>query len=181
MSLFHSRRFSIARKISHLLLYHHFKGASYLRKHLCSWLVPPVTEPIVCSTIYGFDILVDPIVDEELERSIYCFGEYEAGTLSVFEKFLSKGDAVLDVGANIGFISLFVARIVGESGSVYSVEPHPEIYKILTQNISLNHMRNILPLNCALGNNIGEAKIYDGHDKNRGSASLIPPPQLPRV
>ena len=179
MSLFHNTRFWIARKISHFLLYHHFKGASYLRRYLCSRLVPPVTGPIVCSTIYGFDVLVDAIVDEGLERSIYYFGEYEAGTLSVLKNFLSKGDVFLDVGANIGFISLFVAKIVGELGSVYSVEPHPEIYKILTQNISLNHMRNILSLNCALGNNIGEAKIYDGRDKIRGSASLIPPSTNP--
>lgn len=176
MSLLDNIRFRVSRKLSRFLLHHRFKGALLLRDYLCSWLVPPTKGPTICSTLFDIDILVDPVVDKGLERSIYRFGEYEAGTLSVLKKFLREGDVFLDVGANIGFLSLVAARFVGESGMVYAVEPHPETYQILKENIHLNRIKNACPLNIALGAEVSEARIYDNLDISRGSASLIPPP-----
>jgi len=168
-------RFLIARKLSNFLLYNHFKGSNRLRKFLCEHLIKAVDSPnIICSTLYGFDILVDPN-DNGLEKSIYYFGEYEAGTVSVFRKILHKGDTFLDVGANIGFLSLVAARIVGKSGLICAVEPHPFTYKILEKNICLNDFKNIFSMNIALGKEISEEKIYNRMNISRGSASLIRP------
>jgi len=146
-----------------------------LRKKLCSRLVPPTDGPIICSTLFDIDILVDPVIDKGLERQIYYFGEYEAGTISVLSKFLHQDDTFLDVGANIGFISLVAASFIGENGLVYAFEPHPETYKILEENIRLNSFKNICSMNIALGAEVSEAKIYDNLDGNRGSSSLIRP------
>ena len=168
-------RFRVSRKLSHFLLYHYFKGAKYLRNKLCRWLVPAAEGPIICSTIFDVDMLVDPVLDKGLERSIYYFGEYEAGTLSVLRNFLHKGDVFLDVGANIGFLSCVVARFVGNGGWVYAVEPHPEIYRILKENIRINKLKNVRCLNIALGAKVSHARIYDNPSVNRGSASLIRP------
>ena len=175
MNLIDNMRFHVSRKLSYFLLYHRFFGACFLRNHLCKWLVPPADGPTICSTLYNIDILVDPVTDKGLERSIYYFGEYEAGTLSVFREILVEGDVFLDVGANIGFLSLVTARFIGVSGTVYAVEPHPEIYKILQENINLSHTKNIFPKNFALGAKVSEARIYDNLSINRGSASLIHP------
>lgn len=170
-----SIRFQVSRKLSYFLLHHYFKGALYLRNGMCGWLVPPATGPTVCSTLFGVDVLVDPVLDKGLERAIYYFGEYEAGTASVLKSILCKGDVFLDVGANIGFLSCIAARLVGDGGFVYAVEPNPEIYKILEKNIALNKLENINPFNFALGAEVSKARIYDNLRTNRGSASLIPP------
>lgn len=175
MSLLNNIRFRVSRKLSYFLLHHHFRGALYLRRLLCNLLIPPADGPIICTTLFDIDILVDPITDKGLERQIYYFGEYEAGTLSVLSKFLHEGDVFLDVGANIGFHSLVAARFVGKSGLVFAIEPHPETYKILEENIRLNAFRNICPMNIALGAEVSEARIYDRLDISRGSASLIRP------
>jgi FkbM family methyltransferase len=45
---------------------------------------------------------------------------------------------VLDVGANIGFISLIAAQQVGESGHVWAFEPVPNVVKTLIHNIDIN-------------------------------------------
>lgn len=74
-------------------------------------------------------VLVDCIADRGLERASYYFSEYKAGTQTVFRKFLHEGDVLLDVGANIGVLSLVAARFVGESGLVHAVEPHPESWE----------------------------------------------------
>jgi len=175
VSLHDNIRFRVSRTISRFLLYHGFKGADRLRKYLCKRLIPPADGPVTCSTLFGIDILVDPVADKGLERSIYYFGEYEAGTLSVFRNFLHEGDVFLDAGANIGFLSLVVARFVGESGLVYAIEPHPEIYKILEGNIHLNRIKNICPINTASGAEVIKARIYNNRNISRGSASLIRP------
>jgi len=138
-------------------------------------LVPSPVGPTVCSTIFGVDMLVDPVFDKGLERSIYYFGEYEAGILSVLRNLLRKGDVFLDAGANIGFLSCIAAHFVGNSGLVYAVEPHPEIYRMLKYNIHINKLRNVRPLNIALGAEVSKARIYDNFSINRGSASLIRP------
>jgi FkbM family methyltransferase len=79
------------------------------------------------------------------------------------------------VGANIGSISCVASFFVGQRGHVYSIEPHPETYKFLEHNISINKQKNISALNIALGAEISTAWIYDKPNIGRGAASLIPP------
>ena len=167
-------RFQFSRKLSYFLLYlYGLKGASYLRKKLCSWLVPPPEGSTICPTLFDVDILVDP--SDSIGKSIYYRGEYEAGTLSVLKDFLHLGDVFLDVGAYIGFHACVAARFVGETGFVYAIEPNPEIYEILLTNIRINKLTNISPLEIALGAEESEAHIYDYNRTNIGAASLIRP------
>ena len=166
--------FQVSRKVSYFLLHlYDLKGADYLRKKLCSWLVPPPEGSTICPTLFDVDILVDSL--DWIGKSIYYYGEYEAGTLLVFKDFLHAGDVFLDVGAYIGFHTCVVAKFVGESGFAYAIEPNPEIYKILLTNIRINKLTNISPLKIALGAEESEARIYDYDRANRGSASLIRP------
>lgn len=167
-------RFQISRKLSYLSLYlYGLKGVGYLRKKLCSWLVSPPEGSSICPTLFDVDILVDP--SDSIGKSIYYYGEYEAGTLSVLKDFLRAGDVFLDVGAYIGFHACVVAKFVGKSGLVYAIEPNPEIYKILLTNIRINKLTNISSLEIALGAEESETYIYDCNRTNVGAASLIRP------
>ena len=64
--------------------------------------------------------------------------------------YLKPGDVVVDVGANIGNITLTSAALVGNSGKIISIEPHPVIFKYLSGNISLNNFTNIDIINIAV-------------------------------
>ena len=167
-------RLQTSRKLSFFLLYlHGLKGTSRLRRKLCSWLVPPSGGSTICPTLFDVDVLVD--LSDSIGESIYYYGEYEAGTLSVLKDFLRRGDVFLDVGAYIGFHACAVAKFVGKSGLVYAIEPNPEIYKILLTNIRINKLTNIAPLEIALGTEESEAYIYDYDRTNRGGATLVRP------
>ena len=48
---------------------------------------------------------------------------------------------VYDVGANIGYISLMAARLVGDSGRVFSFEALPANIARLKQNVALNQFQ----------------------------------------
>ncbi|MFR9620123.1 MAG: FkbM family methyltransferase [Rikenellaceae bacterium] len=65
------------------------------------------------------------------------------------EKLLSAGDVAIDIGANLGYYSRTMARIVGAQGHVYSVEPVIPIFDTLRYNT--RKFRNITLYNIALG------------------------------
>jgi len=79
---------------------------------------------------------------------------------------------VLDIGANIGIVSLWLSKLVGEKGRVHAFEPNPELYASLEKTIYRNHAINIHPHPVALGakEEQRELRILGG---NMGSGSLI--------
>ncbi|MDI9432604.1 MAG: FkbM family methyltransferase [Planctomycetota bacterium] len=78
-----------------------------------------------------------------------------------FSRYLRPGDTVVDVGANIGLLSLTASRLVGEQGWVYAFEPHPRVYEYLLGNIALNRAQNIRAFNAALGDTEGTVRFAD--------------------
>lgn len=79
------------------------------------------------------------------------------------------GDIFLDVGAHIGKYSLQVADKIGENGSVIAVEPMPECYKALEENIVLNKFNNIIPLNFAAWDKDCILKLFIGDKMGHNS------------
>ena len=41
------------------------------------------------------------------------------------QHYIKNGDKIIDVGANIGTVTLLASALIGNSGTVYSIEPHP--------------------------------------------------------
>lgn len=164
----------VAHNISQFLTMHPFKGSGRL-KGLVPLFVPAPDGPTIVHTNFGFEILVDPVFDKGLEGSIYYHGTYEAGTLNVIKGCLRKGDSFIDIGSNIGLMSLFASQLIGENGTVYSFEPEPETFGILKKNIEINKRNNILTFDTAIGSETNTATIYSGTRGSRGSASLIKP------
>jgi FkbM family methyltransferase len=68
-----------------------------------------------------------------------------------FRRYLKHGDRVIDLGANIGTLTVIASLIVGEQGKVYSIEAHPQTYKYLLGNIKVNNLSNIETSNYAIG------------------------------
>ncbi len=60
-----------------------------------------------------------------------------------------KSQIVFDIGANIGEYSLIASRLVGNSGKVFAIEPNTNSFKILEDNIEINNINNIIPINMA--------------------------------
>jgi FkbM family methyltransferase len=134
--------------------------------------VPKPKGPCLVKTLYGFIILVNPVSDTGVERSIFFKGTYENGTMKIMTDVLNKGRAFIDIGANIGLMSLHASRIMGNRGKVLSFEPLLSTYNILLQNISLNKASNIEAINIAVGSTNGIVEIFD-NSKIRGASSLI--------
>lgn len=149
------------------------KGFRKLTHAIQRGLILPPKSSGVIQLPNGLKLWIDPENDNGVERSLYYTGSYEAGTLNFIKNYLKRGDCFVDVGANIGLMSIEASMAVGNDGKVYSFEPHPETSKILRFNIDLNVINNIEVIQKGVGSKNGEAKIYDRWDVNRGGASLI--------
>ncbi|MCP4309771.1 MAG: FkbM family methyltransferase [Bacteroidetes bacterium] len=169
------RKFPIRHALISSLLEIDVRGIRKIAYHLPRMLIPAPEGALTMLTRYGFWLHIDPVKDKGVERSIYYTGTYEKGALATMKQLLRPGDCFVDVGANIGLMSIFASTVVGPEGKVLAFEPNPETATILEENIRLNHISNIESFRYAMGKNPGMALIYDRWDSNRGSASLIKP------
>jgi FkbM family methyltransferase len=86
---------------------------------------------------------------------IYCDESPDYHEMLFMRRYLRSGDAVLDVGANIGVYSLLAASLVGSAGRVLAFEPGPEAHSRLTENLRINQLDNVKVHACALGDSVG--------------------------
>lgn len=83
--------------------------------------------------------------------------------------YLRPGDTFIDIGANIGHVSLAASRAVGPMGRVTAVETHPRIFKYLSRNVRDNDARNVVLVNAAVGSSPGTSFLSNGRsdEQNR--------------
>ncbi len=73
------------------------------------------------------------------------------------QKIIEEGDVCIDIGANLGYLSVVFARLVGKNGKVYSVEPIKPILSVLRKNTSEFPQVEIMPY--ALGTETKSIKL----------------------
>jgi FkbM family methyltransferase len=79
-----------------------------------------------------------------------------------------KGNTVVDIGAHIGKYTIVASKMVGTQGKVIAIEAHPNNYDILTKNIALNKLSNVVALNLAVHSKDTMVKLYDpGQEEGR--------------
>ncbi len=89
----------------------------------------------------------------------YVFGYYEPETTREMERFVHKGDVVYDVGAHAGYLSMYMSKLVGKRGKVFSFEPSPQNRKLLQKNVLDNSIANVRITPYAVTNTKGEVKF----------------------
>jgi len=105
---------------------------------------------------YGHKMFLDE--KDSLHLSIHK--NWEPFEVNLIEKIVKKGDNVLDIGANIGFYTLILARLVGKTGRVYAFEPEKNNFNLLKKNVEISNYKNIILINKAVSNKTGKIKLY---------------------
>ena len=78
----------------------------------------------------------------------------------VVKSIIIKGMVCLDIGANIGYFTLIMARLVGEEGKVFAFEPEPHNFDLLAKNIAINGYGNVTAVPKAISNKDGKAELF---------------------
>lgn len=84
----------------------------------------------------------------------------EPGTAQVIRRLLSKGMTAIDVGANVGALTLVCARAVGPTGKVHAFEPEPLFAGLLHEALDLNGTPWVHVHRQAVGRENGRATFH---------------------
>lgn len=98
--------------------------------------------------------------DRWIGRRLFVEGAYEPAECALLSSLVQPGDRVLDVGANIGILSVLASQRAGPTGRVVSVEPDPYNGRLLRRNLALNRCTNVTVCPVAAGAAAGEATLY---------------------
>jgi FkbM family methyltransferase len=101
---------------------------------------------------------------------ILNFFDYEKEEFSMIEKLVNDGDVIYDIGANIGWHSINLAAS-RRSSRIFAFEPVPVTFFSLTNNLALNNLTNVTPLNFGLSNNEGSFDLFY-YSEGSANASL---------
>lgn len=104
-------------------------------------------------------------LDDPMERFAYFVGCYWGiDVTAAILKLLRKGDYFIDVGANLGFLTLAASRAVGGTGRVFAFEPLMAMADRLRQTLRENKIENVTVCQHALGDAEGEGTLdLDDH------------------
>ena len=92
---------------------------------------------------HGWMLCDGPIIGKCLE----LYGEYSEGEVATMRRYVKPGDTVIDVGANIGSLTLPMAGLVGAQGRVYAFESQARNFNLLCAHLALNGIEQVRPLN----------------------------------
>lgn len=97
----------------------------------------------------------DTIIGQALE----LYGEFAESENELMMEIIKPGDVAIDVGANIGTVTLPLARRVGSSGLVVSFEPQRAIFQHLCANVALNGLSHVDARRFAVGAKAGSIRV----------------------
>lgn len=78
------------------------------------------------------------------------------------------GDVIVDVGANIGVLSVYLA-MKHPFVKVYAIEPDPTSYACLRKNVELNQLANVVAINMAISGDGLKRTLYLNSSQHDGA------------
>jgi FkbM family methyltransferase len=116
--------------------------------------------------------------DMYVGKSLANYGEFSPDEVSVFDMVLRPDDVAIEVGSNIGALTVPLAQ---RCKKLYAFEPHPENMTLLRTNIDQNDLTNVKTFMVAIGDHDGHISLptlddlgnIDIERDNKGKAYTI--------
>jgi len=121
---------------------------------------------ILAGLASGYRIHVSPA-----DKLGYLLGTDEPHLQRAIRQQVAPASTVYDIGANVGYVSLSLAKRVGPAGRVLAFEPIPQNIAAFRHNIDLNQLKNVQLLEVAASSTPGQAVIRLA--ENPSTASLV--------
>lgn len=115
--------------------------------HVPTAIVPTTAEDLPHLPPFYF---VLPVWDMVVSNRVRLSGLYDPQEIDVLLRLTMPGDALVDIGANVGAVTVPMASHVGRAGLVYSFEPFRQIFQYLNANVAANGFENVHTFHTAL-------------------------------
>jgi FkbM family methyltransferase len=123
-----------------------------------------LTGPLAGMIRYG------PFVTSDLA---FARGKYESEIVAFLAEHCGPHDIAFDVGANVGYHTMLLSRLVGSEGRVVAFEPVPTTAAWLEETLRRNDLTNVTVLRTALGASAGVGRMRIGPASEAGLAHLV--------
>ena len=130
----------------------------------------PVVAPVDLS---GVKFLIYLKNRGSIEEYILKEGEYEEELLRIADNLIAPDTTIIDIGANIGFLSLYWAKKFNNC-QVFSYEPTGYAFECLKTSKELNRLNNLKVFKLAAGDKSCQGEVYSPTEKtyNKGLGSI---------
>ena len=115
-----------------------------------------------------------PAGDNVMAPTIHANGTWEENEINWLKENVSPGDHCINVGANVGYFSIWLGKLAGKDGSVTSFEPNPHLAPLFNLNILNSKLQNVDLHRVAVGNRKGFQWLYL-NKKNFGDNRMFDP------
>jgi FkbM family methyltransferase len=140
---------------------------TWVYRHPLIWnfLAPIIGRLVPADHATVVDVRVGPnagmklAIDRSTPRYYWLDPNYESAVVAILKEWAKPGACVADIGAHIGFMTMALARFVGSSGKVLSVEPSPPSLAQLRSNVELNQLTNVTVIQAAVSDATGRAQF----------------------
>jgi len=123
---------------------------------------------ISCRTTDGFEI--DVLGDDHIGRHLLLSGKFDRTIVQTLLDFAKPEDSILDVGANIGYVSCCLLNSV-KGSRLICMEPQPLIVDLLRRNLARFDASRSRIIEAALSDNDGRV-VLNIDTNNRGASSI---------
>jgi FkbM family methyltransferase len=127
---------------------------------------------VLTRTANGFKLFVDAH-DVGISPHLILEGVWEEWTEAALRTLVKPGMRVLEIGANVGYFTLVLARRVGPSGSVWSFECDARLAQMARDNVELNGFTSIARIDDRAVSDSEGALTFFTAERHRGGGTLI--------
>jgi len=111
-------------------------------------------------------------LNEYLYRLLFFCEVHEIDVDWICRRLLKPGDVFVDIGACYGYHALTNARRVGPHGRVYALEPQPDMFAALRENVRRNDLTNLEMENLALSDQNERLQLHRFSSLGAGHTSI---------
>lgn len=123
-------------------------------------------EPMLCSWVEGLSLRLR--LEGDIARALFVGGSYEPNEFAFVREFVKPGMTVVDVGANIGLYTTYLAHLTGAGGRVFAFEPSEREFIELRENLAVNGLDHVTVLTHGLHDQEAELDFFIASDELRG-------------
>lgn len=118
----------------------------------------------------GFLVPVDAL--DKVTHEAWLRGILAPDLEPAINRYVKPGTIAVDVGANLGFVSLLMAEKVGKYGEIFAIEPNPEMLLRIEKIFWLNGLQNYKIFECGCSDEKRDAyMLIDQGDHSRSRIS----------
>ena len=124
--------------------------------------------------VFGVRMRLRPYRNICEKRLLFAPATFDPEELALLSARMGDGFRFIDIGANVGAYSLYVASRAGPTARILAVEPQPRMFERLIYNLRLNAFATVKAIDCAVADRSGELTLFlDERNSGESSVKLV--------